>query len=72
MKKYGWFLVLFTFLFFVGIAKAQEVVKFGVFGPMTGPASETGLAIKRGSELAMEEINAKGGILGRKNRVHLG
>ena len=66
MKTYAWVLALFMFLFYVGIAKAQEVVKFGVFGPMTGPASETGLAIKRGSELAMEEINAKGGILGKK------
>ena len=65
-EKFG--LVLLLVLVFVTFveAQAQEVIKFGVFGPMTGPAAETGLAIKRGSELAMEEINAKGGILGKK------
>jgi branched-chain amino acid transport system substrate-binding protein len=49
-----------------GFLQAQDVIKFGVFGPMTGPAAETGLAIKRGSELATEEINKKGGILAKK------
>jgi branched-chain amino acid transport system substrate-binding protein len=58
--------VLSVFLFCSGLVRAQDVIKFGVFGPMTGPAAETGLAIKRGSELAMEEINKKGGILGKK------
>jgi branched-chain amino acid transport system substrate-binding protein len=58
-------LVLSVFLFCSGLVQAQDVIKFGVFGPMTGPAAETGLAIKRGSELAMEEINKKGGISGK-------
>jgi len=49
-----------------GIAAAQESIKFGVFGPMTGPAAETGLAIKHASELAVEQINARGGLLGKK------
>ena len=53
-------------IFFAGVSLAQETIKFGVFGPMTGPAAETGLAIKHSSELAMEEINAKGGLLGKK------
>lgn len=50
----------------IGLADAEDVIKFGVYGPMTGPAAETGLAIKRASQLAMEEINARGGILGKK------
>ena len=50
----------------IGLAGAEDVIKFGVHGPMTGPAAETGLAIKRASQLAMEEINASGGILGKK------
>ena len=50
----------------IGLAGAEDVIKFGVHGPMTGPAAETGLAIKRASQLAMEEINARGGILGKK------
>ena len=65
-KKYGSIFLLPLIFCFVGLAHSQEVIKFGVFGPMTGPAAETGLAIKRGSELAMEEINVKGGISGKK------
>jgi branched-chain amino acid transport system substrate-binding protein len=60
------FFFLLVLVTFFELAQAQEVIRFGVFGPMTGPAAETGLAIKRGSELATEEINAKGGILGKK------
>jgi branched-chain amino acid transport system substrate-binding protein len=33
---------------------------------LSGPASFTGLDIKRGAELAVDEINAKGGVKGRK------
>ena len=60
------FLLLPLLICSSSLLQAQDAVKFGVFGPMTGPAAETGLAIKRGSELAMEEVNARGGILGKK------
>jgi branched-chain amino acid transport system substrate-binding protein len=66
VKEVKWLLLPLLVFSLVGVAQSQETVKFGVFGPMTGPAAETGLAIKHGSELAMEEINAKGGILGKK------
>ena len=60
------FFLVMAFVATAGLAYGQETIKFGVFGPMTGPAAETGLAIKHASELAMEEINAKGGLLGKK------
>ncbi len=44
---------------------AQDI-KIGYSGALSGPASFTGLDIKRGAEIAVEEINAKGGVKGRK------
>lgn len=38
----------------------------GNSGPVTGPAAFGGKAIKMGAELAVEEINAAGGVLGKK------
>ncbi len=46
-------------------ASAQDI-KIGYSGALSGPASFTGLDIKRGAEIAVDEINAKGGIKGRK------
>ena len=37
-------------------------VKVGMSGPLTGGASAYGLAVKAGMEVAVEEINAKGGL----------
>jgi len=37
-------------------------VKIGMTGPLTGGASAYGLAVKAGMEVAVEEINAKGGL----------
>ncbi len=48
-----------------GAASAQDI-KIGYSGALSGPASFTGLDIKRGAEMAIDEINAKGGVKGRK------
>ena len=37
-------------------------VKIGMSGPLTGRASAYGLAVRAGMEIAVEEINAKGGL----------
>lgn len=47
-----------------GTASAQ--VKFGMAGPITGPSAATGAQMKHGVDQAMADINAKGGILGKK------
>ena len=41
---------------------AAGTVKIGMSGPLTGGASAYGLAVKAGIEVAVEEINAKGGL----------
>ena len=46
-------------------AGAQDI-KIGVAGPITGPLAFLGQHIKWGGELAVDEINQKGGVLGRK------
>ena len=49
----------------VGPAVSQEI-KIGVAGPLTGPLAFLGQHIKWAGELATDEINQKGGVLGRK------
>jgi branched-chain amino acid transport system substrate-binding protein len=43
-----------------------DTVTIGAFGPITGPAAYIGLAGRDGMNLAIKEINAAGGIHGRK------
>ena len=43
--------------------------KIGGIGPVTGPAAAYGVAVKNGMEMAVEEINADGGIDGTKIEI---
>ncbi len=47
-----------------GTANAQ--IKVGVGGPFTGPNASFGAQIKNGTDQAIADINAKGGIMGQK------
>lgn len=49
------------------LAQAQEAVplKIGVIGPVTGPSSDFGNPMVNGVRLAIDEINAVGGYVGR-------
>jgi len=48
------------------LVSAADVVKVGVPAPFSGSAAEKGKHLKYGVMLAAEEINAAGGILGKK------
>ena len=50
-------------------ASAQQEILIGYHGPMTGPASWVGLGGRDGALLAIDEINAGGGVNGRKIRM---
>ncbi|MCR4425709.1 MAG: ABC transporter substrate-binding protein, partial [Firmicutes bacterium] len=44
----------------------EEPVKIGIVANLTGAAAMTGNYIKTGVDMAIEEINAAGGIRGRR------
>jgi branched-chain amino acid transport system substrate-binding protein len=47
-------------------ARAEDAIKLGLVAAMSGQSAKSGEAIVRGLSLAIDEINAKGGVLGRK------
>jgi branched-chain amino acid transport system substrate-binding protein len=47
-------------------AFAADSIKIGLSGPFTGGSSPMGVSMRDGVKLAAAEINAKGGVLGRK------
>ena len=48
---------------------AAEPIKIGVAGPFTGGSAPMGISMRDGVKLAVAEINAKGGVLGRQLRI---
>ncbi|HWP14569.1 MAG TPA: branched-chain amino acid ABC transporter substrate-binding protein [Xanthobacteraceae bacterium] len=63
-------LALAAAIAFAGTAQAQ--IKMGVAGPITGPNAAFGAQLKNGTEQAVEDINAAGGIMGQKIVVSTG
>jgi branched-chain amino acid transport system substrate-binding protein len=47
-------------------ARAEDTIKIGFPIPLSGPTAVYGQPILKGAELAVADINAKGGVLGRK------
>ncbi|MGY1843893.1 substrate-binding protein [Modestobacter sp. SYSU DS0875] len=48
---------------------ADEPLKIGFLAPVTGPAAPEGIAMKQGFDLAIEDINADGGVFGQEVEV---
>lgn len=48
----------------VNYAENNTKIKIGVSGPLTGGAAMYGIAVKNSAQLAIDEINAKGGLNG--------
>lgn len=72
MKKIGFLFVIFMFLLSANTFIWADTFKIGVSAPMTGPVAEVGHYIKNGSLIAMDEINAQGGFLGKKVELLFG
>jgi branched-chain amino acid transport system substrate-binding protein len=50
----------------VGPAFAADTIKIGMTIPMTGPGATTGQLQHEGAKLAIDQVNAAGGVLGRQ------
>ena len=55
-----------------GIGSAQADIKIATNGPMTGQYAAFGEQMRRGAEMAVADINAKGGVLGQKLVLSIG
>lgn len=53
------------------VASAQDTIKIGLVVEATGPNAEAGIYTLNGARLALEEVNAAGGALGRKVELKL-
>ncbi len=51
---------------FAGAAQAQEVIKIGHVAPLTGPNAHIGKDNENGARMAVDELNAKGFMIGGK------
>ena len=58
-------------LAFIGTASAQDI-SIGVAGPMTGQYASFGTQLKNGAEAAVADINAAGGVMGKKLKLEIG
>jgi branched-chain amino acid transport system substrate-binding protein len=72
-KKMGhltlFMLYLFLFMGLSGVHAADDSIKLGITLPMTGGMATYGKDLERSTILAIEEINATGGILGKKLEI---
>ena len=69
MKKIIAMLAGATMMMSCGANQSQEessTIKIGGMGPLTGSAAMYGITVDKGAKLAFEEINANGGVLGKK------
>jgi branched-chain amino acid transport system substrate-binding protein len=63
---YGWAVACAAVLTAPLGAHAADNIKIGVPIPLSGPTAVYGVPILKGAELAVQQINAAGGVLGRK------
>lgn len=67
MRK--WVIFGLTLSLFSACAKKEDVIKIGEYGSLTGTTATFGISTKNGIDLATEELNAAGGLLGKKVQV---
>ncbi len=68
MKRYLTLIamVLAILAVFIGCQQAPKTVKLAILAPLSGPVPTFGVSTRDGALLAIEEWNAKGGVLGAK------
>jgi len=55
-----------TVIMATACTKKSNEIKVGVYGPFTGGSAPMGVSMRNGAQIAIDEINAAGGVLGKK------
>lgn len=50
----------------IGCNKKSDEIKVGVYGPFSGGSAPMGVSMRNGVKIAIDEINAAGGVMGKK------
>ena len=66
MRMFRLFTIAAAALLFAGVAAAQQPIKIGMSMPQTGSLGAGGKAALVALQMWVEDVNAKGGLLGRK------
>ena len=67
MRRRTMLVALLTVVLLVPLAaEAQKPIKVGMPMPLSGPPALFGDPAAKGAQMFVEELNAKGGVLGRK------
>ncbi|QJE72728.1 branched-chain amino acid ABC transporter substrate-binding protein [Aerophototrophica crusticola] len=69
MKKKTSLLAMLATVALVAISPAQAEIVVGMAGPLTGPNTVFGIQMRNGADMAVADLNAKGGVLGEKLRL---
>jgi branched-chain amino acid transport system substrate-binding protein len=74
MKRYSWVMLAAAAATSLSVwsARADDLVQVATAGPMTGGDAAFGEQMKRGAEMAVADINAAGGLLGKKLNLNVG
>jgi len=64
------FYLAFLWIAMIGHTLAADVVRIGMNYPQSGPYRYIGIDQERGAQLALDEINETGGILGKKVEIY--
>lgn len=72
MRNWKYSLVVAAAATAASFTAANAEVSIATVGPMTGQYASFGEQMKRGAEMAVKDLNAKGGVLGQKVKLIIG
>jgi branched-chain amino acid transport system substrate-binding protein len=72
MRKFAALAAVLGLLYGCGQQGASDTIKIGVAAPMTGSEAAFGEQFRKGAEKAVADINASGGVLGKKLELVVG
>jgi branched-chain amino acid transport system substrate-binding protein len=69
-SRFVWYLfILFCVLISISCKKQESEIVIGEYGSLTGTTATFGISTRNGIDLAIDEVNQGGGLLGKKVRV---